>query len=114
MKLAQEVVKEEVTLSKWYEEFTSVFSEEAALQLPPSWSSDHTINLDETFRKIFPLSANEQEATEIFIKENLVSGKIRPSNSPQASSFFYVGKKNSSLQPCHNYRHLTEHTIKDS
>ena len=34
--------------------------------------------------------------------------------SPQASSFFYVGKKDEEIRPCQDYRYVNEHTIKDA
>ena len=86
--------------------------------MPPSRPYDHPILLDKTFvpkiGKVYPLSPNEQKATNDFIEENLRTGKIRPSSSPQASSFFYVGKKDLGLRPCQDYRYVNEHTIKDA
>ena len=71
--------------------------------MPPSQPYDHPILLDKSFTpkigKVYPLSPNEQKAMDDFIEENLQIRKIRPS-SPQASSFFYVGKKDSRLWPC--------------
>lgn len=86
--------------------------------MPPSWPYDHLILLNESFipkiSKVYPLSPDEQKATDDFIEENLQTGKIRPSSSPQASSFFYARKKNSSLQPCQDYHYINGHTIKDA
>ena len=86
--------------------------------MPPSHPYDHPIILDESFtpkiEKIHPLSPDEQKATNDFIEENLRTGKIGPSSSPQASSFFYVGKKDLGLRPCQDYRYVNEHTIKDA
>ena len=85
--------------------------------MPPSWPYDHLILLNESFipkiSKVYPLSPDEQKATDDFIEENLQTGKIRPSSSPQASSFFYARKKNSGLQPCQDYHYINGHTIKD-
>ena len=79
---------------------------------------NHPILLDETFvpkiGKVYPLSPDEQKATDDFIEENLRTGKIRPSSSPQASLFFYVGKKDSGLRPCQDYQYVNKHTIKDT
>ena len=49
-----------------------------------------------------------------FLKENLEKGYIRPSQSPMASPFFFVGKKDGKLRPCQDYRYLNEHTIKNA
>ena len=69
--------------------------------MPPSRPYDYPILLNDTFvpniGKIYPLSPDEQKATDDFIEENLRTGKIRPFSSLQASSFFYVGKKDSGL-----------------
>ena len=90
----------EVKLPERYEEFSSVFSEEEAHRFPPSRPCDHAINLDDSFvpkvGKIYPLTLKEQRATEDFLEENLQLGRICPSNSPQAASFFFVDKKDAS------------------
>ena len=117
-KLAQKVEAVEVSLPEEYLEFAEVFSEEAFQKMPPRRAYDHPIELDETFKprvgKVYPLSPDEQKATDDFVEENLRNGKIRPSMSPQASSFFYVGKKDEGIRPCQDYRYVNEHTIKDA
>jgi phosphopantetheinyl transferase len=99
--------KPKTTLLSEYAAFSSVFSEEASSCLPPSYPYDHAINLDETFvskiGKVYSLSPDEQKATEAFLEENLHSRKIRPSKSPQASSFFFVKKKDGKFCPCQDY-----------
>ena len=100
-KLAQKVEETQVTLPEEYAEFA------ASQKMPPSRPYNHPILLDETFvpkiGKVYPLSPDEQKATDNFIEENLKTGKIRPFSSPQASSFFYVGKKDSGVRPCQDY-----------
>ncbi len=49
---------------------------------------------------------------EEYIQEALNQGFIRPSTSPAASSFFFVGKKDGGLQPCIDYRALNSQTVK--
>ena len=92
-----EAVKPKKTLPAEYAEYAQVFSKEATGHIPPSRPYDHAINLDESFipkiGKLYPLSVKEQEAADEFIDENLHSGKIRPSKSPQASPFFFVKKR---------------------
>ena len=63
---------------------------------------------------MYPLSPEERKATEDFLDENLTSGKIRPSNSPQAFPFFFVKKKDRGLRPCQDYRYVNEHTVHDA
>ena len=41
-------------------------------------------------------------------------GYIRPSQSPMASPFFNVKKKDGKLRPCQDYRYLNEWTIKNA
>jgi hypothetical protein len=110
--------KPKATLPPEYPAFLSVFSEEASSCLPPSCPYDHAINLDNTFvpkiGKVYPLSHDKQKATEGFLEENLHSGKIQPSKSPQASLFFFVKKKDSKLRPCQDYRYLNSHTTRDA
>ena len=56
----------------------------------------------------------EEEQMNAFIDENLRKGYIRPSKSPMASPFFFVGKKDGNLRPCQDYRYLNEGTIKNA
>ena len=49
-----------------------------------------------------------------FLKENLDKGYIQPSQSPMASPFFFVDKKDGKLRPCQDYRYLNEHTVKNA
>ena len=106
---AAEKSKPKATLPPEYSSFASVFSKEATDHVPPSRPYDHKIYLDDSFTpkigKVYPLSPDERKATEDFLDENLASGKIRPSNSPQASPFFFVKKKDGGLHPCQDYRY---------
>jgi hypothetical protein len=113
--MATELAKPKKVLPTEYSRFTKVFSKEATEHVPPSQPYDYQINLNETFvpkvSKLYLLSPQKQEATETFLDENLKSGKICPSNSPQASPFFFIKKKDGTLCPCQDYRYLNEHTI---
>ena len=64
--------------------------------------------------KPYPLNPEELMACQTFVDENLKTGRIRPSKSPQASSFFFVKKKDGKLRPVQDYRYLNEHTIKNA
>ena len=79
-KLAQKAEQVEVTLPEEYLEFAEVFSEEAFQKMPPRRAYNHPIELDETFKprvgKVYPLSPDEQKATDDFVEENLRNGKI--------------------------------------
>ncbi len=60
----------------------------------------------------YTLSILEHKAMEDYIKEALQQQFIRPSTSPAASSFFFVGKKDGGLRLCIDYRTLNYHTVK--
>ena len=113
-----EKAKPKQTLPSEFADYTSVFSKEATDHVPPTRPYDHKINLDDSFTpkigKVYPLSHEERKATEDFLQENLDCGKIRPLNSPQASPFFFVKKKDGGLRPCQDYRYLNEHTTRDA
>ena len=64
--------------------------------------------------KTYPMNLKETEACKAFIDEHLKSGKIRKSQSLQASLFFFVQKKDGGLHPCQDYRYLNEHTVKNA
>ena len=70
--LAREAGMMEVKLPEWYEEFSSVFSEEEVHRFPPSQPYNHTINFDDSFvpkvGKIYPLTPKEQKATKDFLE----------------------------------------------
>ena len=113
-----EAAKPKKTLPAEYAEYAQVFSKEATDHVPPSRPYDHAINLDESFipkiGKLYPLSVKEREAVDEFINENLRSGKIHPSKSPQASPFFFIKKKDGGLRPCQDYQYLNSHTVQDA
>jgi Reverse transcriptase (RNA-dependent DNA polymerase) len=64
--------------------------------------------------KNYNLTPAEQIELDKFLKENLEKGYIQPFQSPMASSFFFVSKKDGKLQLCQNYQYLDDWTIKNS
>lgn len=121
MAMAQRDAAENPTkaeLPKEYQEFKDVFEKKAAERFPESRPYDHAIDLKPDFIprdcKVYPLSPLEQEKMDEFLNENLRKGYIRPSKSPMASPFFFVGKKDGSLRPCQDYRYLNEGTVKNT
>ena len=116
--MAAERVKPKQTLPPEFATFTLVFSKEATDHVLLSRSYDHEINLDDSFTpktgKVYPLSPDERKATEDFLQENLDCGKIGSLNSPQASLFFFIKKKNGGLPPCQDYHYLNKHTVQDA
>ena len=102
--LAQNVKNSEPhTIPPEYGDFRDVFDKAQTNQLPPSRSYDHAIELKSDFVpkncKVYPLTLKKEETLDIFLQKNLEKRFIQLSTSPQASLFFFVGKKNRTLQP---------------
>lgn len=98
--------------------YQHVFEKQASERFPESRPYDHAIDLKPDFLpkdcKVYPLSPLEEEKMNEFIDENLRKGYIRPSKSPMASPFFFVGKKDGNLRPCQDYRYLNEGTVRNA
>lgn len=98
-------------------DYTDVFEKKKSERFPPSRSWDYAINFKENFipkdHPMYPIALTEEKVLKEFIKENLQKGYIRLSKLPMTSSFFFVGKKDGTLQPCQDYRYLNEGTIED-
>src|ERR1700728_3731798 len=108
----------EEQIPKEFHEYLDVFSEEKAARFPEPKKWDHKIELKDTFIsksfKTYNLTPEENIELDKFLKDNLDKGYIRPSQSPMASPFFFVNKKDGKLRPCQDYRYLNEHTIKNA
>jgi Reverse transcriptase (RNA-dependent DNA polymerase) len=100
-----------------YHEYLDIFSEEKAYRFPESRPWDHKIKMKEGFKpksfKNYNLTPAEQIELDKFLKENLKKGYIRPSQSPMASPFFFVFKKDGKLRPCQDYRYLNDWMVKN-
>jgi hypothetical protein len=107
----------EEIVPKEYWDFREVFSKESFDELPECRQWDHAIELmpDAQARscKLYPLSPPEQRELDAFIKENLDSGRIRPSKSPMAAPIFFGKKKDGGLRIIHDYRALNAITRKN-
>ena len=103
-------------IPKEFHKFLDVFSEEKAAWFPEPRQWDHKIEIKDTFIpksfKTYNLTPQEQIELDKFLKENLEKGYIWPSQSPMASPFFFVDKKDGKVWPCQDYRYLNEHTVK--
>jgi hypothetical protein len=117
-KAARDAIKKKVEdiVPDHYHEYLSIFDLKKSERFPPSRVWDHAINLKPDFTpkdyKIYPLSEKEKKALKEFIKENKEKGYIRESDLPQASPFFFVGKKDGNLRPCQDYKALNAQTVK--
>jgi hypothetical protein len=98
--------------------FLDVFDDNKANRFPESNMWDHKIDIKEGFEpksfKNYNLTPEERKELDRFLDKILEKGYIRPSQSPQASPFFFVKKKDGRLQPCQDYRYLNDWTIKNA
>jgi hypothetical protein len=105
-------------IPKDYHDYLDRFDEKTASRFPGLRPWDHRTDLKPDFTpkrgKIYSLSPKEDKELDVFIKENLEKGYIRESQSPQASQFFFVAKKDGRLRPCQDYRKLNESTIRNA
>jgi hypothetical protein len=117
IEINKETISVEEQIPKEFYDFLEIFLEEKAARFPEPRTWDHKIELKDTFVpkpfKTYNLTLEEQLEADKFIKENLEKGYIRPSQSPMATPFFFVKKKDGKLRPCQNYRYLNEHTVKN-
>ena len=103
---------------KEYHKYHKVFSEEAAQRFPKTKPWDHAIDLQPDAPKtldckLYPLAPGEQDSLDLFLKDHLRKGYIRPSKSPYSSPFFFIKKKDGKLRPVQDYRKLNEWTVQN-
>jgi len=98
-------------------EFESVFAKEDFDILPEHRQWDHAIKLipgsEPKSSKVYPLSPVEQKELDVFLEENLRTGRIRLSKSPMAAPVFFIKKKDGSLRLVQDYRALNSMTVKN-
>src|SRR6266478_5680875 len=99
-----------------YTRHANIFNKQKAKHFPPKREEDHTIKLkDDTPAvlncKIYQLLPDQDWKLDKFLNEHLQKGYIQESNSPYASPFFFIKKKDGKLQPVQDYRKLNEQTI---
>ena len=94
-------ISAEAPIPDYLHEFDSVFSKKSFDSLPEPKKWDHAIELVPEGKnpscKVYPLSPTEQKELDLFLQENLATGRIRPSKSPMASPVFFVKKKDGTL-----------------
>ena len=100
-----------------YHDLLSLFTKEAADNLPPHRYVDHAIELEEgakpPFGPLYNMSQLELEALQDYLKENLSKGFIRASKSSAASPVLFAKKADGSLRFCVDYRGLNAITKKN-
>nr|XP_046235229.1 methionine-R-sulfoxide reductase B3 isoform X1 [Scatophagus argus] len=100
-----------------YLDLKQVFSKAKATSLPPHRPYDCAIDLlpgtSPPRGRLYSLSGPERQAMEDYMGASLRAGIIRPSSSPTGAGFFFVGKKDKTLQPCIDYRRLNKIMVKN-
>jgi Reverse transcriptase (RNA-dependent DNA polymerase) len=106
----QEIVPEK------YHRHGKVFSEQASERFPGPRPWDHAIDLKQDAPtsincRVYPMAPKEKEEQKKFLEANLRLQRIRRSNSPYASGFFFIKKKDGKYRPVQDYRQLNKWTI---
>jgi reverse transcriptase-like protein len=106
----------EELVPKQYHQFGSIFSEVDSERFPGPRKWDHAIDLKPEAPtlidcRVYPLSPREKEEQKEFLAENLWLKRIRRSNSPYASGFFLIRKKDGKFRPVQDYRNLNKWMI---
>jgi hypothetical protein len=99
-----------------YLEFSDVFSENEARQLPKHEPHDHAIETEgdpPMGGPIYNLSLTELEVLKNYIEDNLAKDFITPSVSPSSAPILFIKKKDGGLRLCVDYRGLNVVTIKN-
>jgi Reverse transcriptase (RNA-dependent DNA polymerase) len=102
-----------------YHQYGKVFSEEESHRFPKRRPWDHAIDLTPDAPQIldcktYPLAEGQQELLDEFLTEHLRKGYIKVSNSPYASPFFFVKKKDGKERPVQDYRKLNQITVRNN
>ena len=100
-----------------YHSRISAFSRADSKILPPHRASDHRIKLKEGVTApsgpLYPMSRDQSEVLRDYLKDNLIKGFIRTSQSPASSPVLFVKKSDSGLRFCVDYRALNALTVKN-
>ena len=102
-----------------YHCFGKVFSDKEAQQFPGKHSWDHAIDLVDDAPamlncKTYPLGEGQQKLLDEFISDHLKKGYICQSNSPYASPFFFISKKDGKQRSVQDYCKLNKLTIQNN
>jgi hypothetical protein len=101
-----------------YHEFKDVLTKKEFDQLLLNRPWDHAIELwpdavASVKGKVYPMGSKHEEELWKFLDKNLSTNQICPLNSPIASSFFFIKKKDGALWPVQDYRQLNKKTVRD-
>jgi hypothetical protein len=109
----------EELVPNYLHDFCDIFAKDGLNHLLPKCPGiDHHIETKPGFvpktSRIYPLSEKEWSAVKVFIDKNVKKGFISKLKSPQASGFFFIGKKSGELHPCQDYQYINNWMIKNS
>ena len=105
-------------LQEYIQPFTHLFNKKKFKKLSERREWDHKINLtDEALKKLnikaYAIMLKEEKALNQWLDKQLKAGLIVESKSRYVAPYFYIPKKDSSLQLVQDYRKLNQVTIKD-
>ena len=105
-------------VAKLLHEYADVFPDKLPNELPPARGVEHAIELKLGSRPppVRPLrqqSAKDSTIIDEFIKKNVASGVLRPSQSAYGSMLVIVKKKDGTPRVCVDYRALNDITVKN-
>ena len=94
--------------------YAEIFTDRQATALPPHRTGDMAIELQPgampPLARLRPQSAQQAEATRVYIQDMLDKQFIRPSKSPCGANLIFVKQKDK-MRPCVDYRGLNDITI---
>src|SRR6266851_2424222 len=101
---------------KEYHRHEKIFSEKESERLPQHGNYDHSIELKPNAPatincRMYPMSPKEDVELDKFVDENLRLQRIVQTDSPYASGFFFIKKKEGTLRPVQDYRKLNKWTV---
>ena len=110
--------KVEAIVSQKFHKWLKVFGKVESERMPTRKIWDHVIDLKEEFKaskaQVYPLSRNEREEVQQFIKDHLRKGYIRSLKLPQTSPVFFVEKKDGGKHMIMDYCRLNKQTVKNN
>ena len=103
------------TLPKPDWQYKELFEEKKAKRLAPRRSFNHPINLKDgaepPWGPIYPMSAQQLNELDKYLKRMLAEGKIADSKSPYGAPILFVPKRDGSLRLWVDYRNVNKLTI---
>ena len=112
-----EAETKKLVLEKFHK-WIKVFGKKQSEWMPTRKVWDHTIDMKEGFvprkGKVYPLSREEREEVQEFIKKQLKKRYIRPLKLPQTAPVFFVGKKDKKKRMVQDYQYLNKWTVKNN